>query len=483
MLSSDLFFISFIMYFVSFFFYILALSKERFDQRYGIRLSFLAFIIHTTGLIVRYYEAGIIELNTIIESTKKTLTDIDKLKIMLSHPPFTNFYESMIFVLWGIAIVYLLIERKYRFRMISLMGSGLVVVGMGLANLLPDKSITPLIPALRSWWLHLHVTTASLAYGAFLIAATSSLLFLLKAKVPLYKFVSYFLLSLTLIILLLVSFDPLNYNSTLMGLDENGRLRDASISVLLEGMEGHVNIPLKKGSPAIGAISLISIIISFLGASVLFIKRQYEKQISIIISATIFIYLLLLLFSTTGFIIATDKKELANIINYSLLINGITPDKITDMQINIMPPYKIGINSNPYQFTILTLFFLFSLFLLYISYRYETFIERLPDTSKIDLISYRTILFAFPMMTFVILTGAVWAHFAWGRYWGWDPKETWSLITWLIYAFYLHSRHVLRWGRQRSAIIAVIGFAVVIFTYIGVNLGLTGSGLHVYGSR
>lgn len=483
MLSSDLFFLSFLIYFLSFVFYILELSREKSDKGYGFKLSFFALVIHTTGLIVRYFEAGIIELNTIIEANKTTFTNIERLKIMLSHPPFTNLYESMIFVIWGIAIVYIIIEQKYRFKIVSLMGSGLVVVGMGLTNLLPDKSITPLIPALKSWWLHLHVITASFAYGAFLIAAITSLLFLLKERIPLYKFLFYYLLLLILVILLLVSFDPLNYNSILMGLDENGKLRNASISILLENSKGHINILLKKGAPAIGAISLISIITSFVGAATVLIKRKYEKQICIIISAILFIYLLLLILGTTEAVIAADKKELAEIINHSLLINGVSPDRIVNMQLNIMPPYKISLSSNPYQFAILSLFFLFSLFMLYLSYRYETFIQRLLDTTKIDTISYRLILFAFPMMTFVILTGAVWAHFAWGRYWGWDPKETWSLITWLIYAFYLHSRHVLKWGKQSSAIIAVIGFAVVIFTYIGVNLGLTGAGLHVYGSQ
>ncbi|MBI5399648.1 c-type cytochrome biogenesis protein CcsB [Candidatus Saganbacteria bacterium] len=105
-------------------------------------------------------------------------------------------------------------------------------------------------------------------------------------------------------------------------------------------------------------------------------------------------------------------------------------------------------------------------------------IERLPATKKLDELTYQLIAFAMPFMTLVIITGAVWAEEAWGRYWSWDPKETWSLITWLIYLGYLHARLVLRWKGRPAAWLAVIGFLAVIFTYLGVNLLL--SGLHSY---
>ncbi|MFA6032717.1 MAG: cytochrome c biogenesis protein CcsA [Myxococcota bacterium] len=120
-------------------------------------------------------------------------------------------------------------------------------------------------------------------------------------------------------------------------------------------------------------------------------------------------------------------------------------------------------------------------FQMFVTLRNASLVASLPDKKSLDGSAYRVTLFAFPMMTLIIVTGAVWAHFAWGRYWGWDPKETWSLITWFLYAFYLHARITHGWTGRRSAIISVIGFAVVVFTYLGVNLGLTGSGLHVYG--
>src|SRR5437879_11897347 len=78
--------------------------------------------------------------------------------------------------------------------------------------------------------------------------------------------------------------------------------------------------------------------------------------------------------------------------------------------------------------------------------------------------------------------GGMWANEAWGRFWGCDPKETWALITWVVYAGYLHTRITLGWAGKRPAAIAVFAFAVVVFTFMGVNLGLTGEGLHTYGS-
>jgi len=106
--------------------------------------------------------------------------------------------------------------------------------------------------------------------------------------------------------------------------------------------------------------------------------------------------------------------------------------------------------------------------------------ERLPDLGLLDTLTYSTIAFAFPFMVLVLVTGAIWAQKAWGTYWQWDPKETWALITTLFYAGYLHARQFTRWRGLRSAWLAAIGFLVVIFTYLGVNLLL--SGLHSYAS-
>lgn len=102
----------------------------------------------------------------------------------------------------------------------------------------------------------------------------------------------------------------------------------------------------------------------------------------------------------------------------------------------------------------------------------------LPTLAELDQIANRSIAFAMPFLTLLIITGAVWAEYAWGTYWRWDPKETWSLITWLVYAMYLHGRVAYGWQGKKAMKWAIFGFLVVLFTFIGVNLLLPG--LHSY---
>jgi cytochrome c-type biogenesis protein CcsB len=106
------------------------------------------------------------------------------------------------------------------------------------------------------------------------------------------------------------------------------------------------------------------------------------------------------------------------------------------------------------------------------------YLSRLPNSRNIDLIAYRFLAFAFPLWTFTVIAGAIWAEYAWGRYWGWDPKETWALVTWVIYAGYLHARSTAGWRGTRAAVIAIIGLASFWFNFIGINLLV--SGLHSY---
>lgn len=100
----------------------------------------------------------------------------------------------------------------------------------------------------------------------------------------------------------------------------------------------------------------------------------------------------------------------------------------------------------------------------------------------LDEVTYKSIAIGFPIFTLGgLIFGAIWADQAWGVYWSWDPKETWSLITWWVYAFFLHARMLRGWRGHKISVVAVIGFVAVIFTYLGVNLLL--SGLHAYGSQ
>jgi cytochrome c-type biogenesis protein CcsB len=106
-------------------------------------------------------------------------------------------------------------------------------------------------------------------------------------------------------------------------------------------------------------------------------------------------------------------------------------------------------------------------------------LDFLPSSELLDEVGYKTIAIGFPLLTIGIITGAFWANVAWGTYWSWDPKETWSLIVWLIYAAYLHARITKGWRGKKAALLSIVGFSATLFCYLGVNLIL--SGLHSYG--
>ncbi|MEW2296828.1 c-type cytochrome biogenesis protein CcsB [Streptomyces sp. NPDC006743] len=108
----------------------------------------------------------------------------------------------------------------------------------------------------------------------------------------------------------------------------------------------------------------------------------------------------------------------------------------------------------------------------------KSVLERLPSAASLDKFAYRINAAVFPLWTFTIIAGAIWAESAWGRYWGWDPKETWAFITWVAYACYLHARSTAGWKGRKAAYIALIAFACFLFNYYGVNIFV--SGKHSY---
>jgi cytochrome c-type biogenesis protein CcsB len=110
--------------------------------------------------------------------------------------------------------------------------------------------------------------------------------------------------------------------------------------------------------------------------------------------------------------------------------------------------------------------------------RISRLLDLLPPSRTLDMLAFRTAAFGFPIWTFAIIAGAIWAQSAWGRYWGWDPKETWSFIVWVVFAAYLHARATAGWRGRRAAYISLVGFAAMLFNFYVVNTWIVG--LHSY---
>ncbi len=176
------------------------------------------------------------------------------------------------------------------------------------------------------------------------------------------------------------------------------------------------------------------------------------------------------------------------IVSIAMAYASLSDDVATEIQ-----PLVPALQSNWLTYHVMTCFIAYSAFavsfgssIVYLikswtpSNEKNTKEELLPSLKILDEIIYKTIAIGFLLLGVGIITGAVWANYAWGTYWSWDPKETWSLITWFIYAAFIHARLTRGWRGKKAAIISIIGFSCVLFTFLGVNYLL--SGLHSYAS-
>lgn len=279
--------------------------------------------------------------------------------------PLSNLYESLFFLVWGITTIHLIAENMSGSRLV---GVATAPVAMGItafaALTLPSEmqSAAPLVPALKSNWLMMHVSVMMLSYAALIVGALLAIAFLVVTR------------------------------------GQNVELRGSSVGT--GGYRNnHYRLQRAGDVPNQGA--------------------------------------------------QVEETQTAPLISRNSGGNTAVLDLVTTQ-----PPQKIN-QAQPLS------------------------PQRLSLADTLDNISYRVIGLGFPLLTIGIIAGAVWANEAWGSYWSWDPKETWALITWLVFAAYLHARITRGWKGRRPAILAATGFVVVWICYLGVNL--LGKGLHSYG--
>lgn len=364
------------------------------------------------------------------------------------HPPFASIYEMLLSFVWTLAVLTLIAEKKYGVKVIGTVTMPVAIVGVVLMQLLRTE-VRPLVPALQSTWLHVHVTLAMLAYAACALSFALAMMFLIQDAVKTETFL--FATSL---------FTIGTYAGILTRFEKWGGL-----SVVAWDAKQHSEVFLARGVRLYVTIPdlgwLIVVVLAAVAAPlVLSLYARWKKEDSFITVANraVFVGILLQTLALVFFLLRARDGRYP-----SLDADGLFPTSLA---------------ASPFILSGLVGGIFVSLLYLLLLWRREDLERLLPDAATLDRITYKTIAIAFPLLTLMIAAGAYWANRTWGSYWNWDPKETWAAITWLVYAGYLHMRITRGWRGRRAAYFAILGFAVVMFTFFGVTYLLPG--LHAY---
>jgi ABC-type transport system involved in cytochrome c biogenesis permease subunit len=410
-LSSMFLLIAFILYCFSFIFFVLNVTGRRQEKQadgrrdtrgvIGFVLSVAGLACHLIFFFTRWIAAG--------------------------HVPTSNMFEFMTFLGMMTSAAFIVIYLIYRKPILGAFAMPVALVIIAYASVFPQE-IQPLIPALQSYWLKIHVTTAAAGEAFFAIGFAAGLMYLLRT---------------------------VNY-------------RESTTT----------NIREKRGVEL--TLFVVLMILSFVFAVFFFKGVGYEAQ-----------------FSRDVVTIDKDGKAFNTVEKVSYVLPPIvmpsnsrvdTMDSFLGISEPLLeaPSWMKGVNAgrklNTVIWTFLIALVIYGLSRLALRKPLGEAIQPLLDgidPEDLDEISYRTIAIGFPVFTLgALIFAMIWAAEAWGRFWGWDPKEVWALITWLFYAAYLHLRLSRGWLGRRSAWMTVIGFIIVMFTLIGVNLII--AGLHSY---
>ena len=364
------------------------------------------------------------------------------------HPPFASLYEMLLSFVWTVALLTLVCERKYKVKIIGSVTMPLAVVGVILMQLLPSE-VRPLVPALQSTWLHIHVTLAMLAYAACAMSFALAMMFLIKDNMKTETFLASTSAMVTAIyISMMVRFERWGGFSVIAWNPQEKQ------EVFLSP-----KVRLFLTIPDLGWIFVIALIAAATPL-VLYAISKTRKDESLMGFANQAIFVSILLQAVAlGALIFKVKT-------------GVFTSPDAD------GVFVSDLAASPFILAGLIGGILMSLLYLLLLWRRADLERLLPTADSLDKLIYKTIGIGFPLLTLMIAAGAYWANRTWGSYWSWDPKETWAAITWLVYAGYLHMRITRGWRGRRAAYFAILGFAVVMFTFFGVTYLLPG--LHAY---
>ncbi|HEX8774922.1 MAG TPA: cytochrome c biogenesis protein CcsA [Pyrinomonadaceae bacterium] len=408
--------------------------------------------------------------------------------------PFANLYDLSLAFAFGAGITTLLIAHRKSFRSLGAVTLPMASLILLLARFIGDEFID-LPPILDSYWRPIHVGIASLSYGVALVCFAVAVLYLLKDGVKTETMAiwsSIFALAVLATVSKYSVFTSLTYSASTFLQTATGGRRPIPL---------RVDIPWVGPMLALAGLLLVGTIIAF---GIYLSKNDLKARawghrllkLSLVVQAAAIAFLVSQIKTLTDIGPRIQQKLAADPLGYERLgrwmaeQEGMKPEQIAALPVGRLEEVArqfvaqsgsklfLSLNANPVELAALITAFAATLFVIIFSFRTERLRASLPSREKLDSLMYKTASVAFAMLAMLLITGAVWANESWGRYWGWDSKETGALVAWLTYAAFLHTRISRGWSGRSSAYFALIGFLLVIFTYLGVSYLLPG--LHSY---
>jgi len=370
--------------------------------------------------------------------------------VTAGHAPLSGIYEMVLVFSWAVVVLHEVADWKLDIPFLGAITLPVATLAIILLQVLPGE-IRPLVPALQSTWLQIHVTLAMLSYAGFTISFALALLFLIKDRVSARTFLSW------TCGLIAAIYGAIVLSSV-----------DSSFAFLLPAWDAGAQekVMVAPKEPLLVSISALGwpfVIVLALAATALIFNlvssynekpgrwENWAKRLflaSVFGQALAFALLLVKVHSGPYFVPQVGQSFGVHLAASPFLLAGIVCGLFASLAWEVL------------------------------NGKYDSIASSLPLRDTLDALIYKTVAVSFPLLTLMIIAGAYWANRTWGSYWSWDPKEDWALITWLTYAGYLHMRLTRGWRGRRSAYFAIIGFAIVMFTFFGVTYLLPG--LHAY---
>jgi cytochrome c-type biogenesis protein CcsB len=410
--------------------------------------------------------------------------------------PFANLYDLSLAFAFGAGITTLIFAKRKNFQVLAAFTLPLAALILTLARFIGPEFID-LPPVLDSYWRPIHVGVASLSYGVALVCFAVAVIYLLKdnARVEaMAVWASVFAIGVIASVSKFSVLTGLIYRAGLFIPNPTTGAKPISMPFRLE-------IPYVGVSLAITAALLAAVIVSFL----LYLYRDNQaakKAGHILLKLALVTQLISIAFLVSGIKTTTDvypklQTQIAKDPAQYLLAGkaiaerqqmsaqefaALTPTQFEQVGKNSLQnsgdKLFLSLNTNPVEVAGLITALAGIFFVILFSIRTDKLRERLPSMDSLDSLMYKTACLAFAGLAMLLITGAIWANESWGRPWGFDSKETGALIAWLTYAAFIHTRISRGWKGRSSAYFAIIGFLLVIFTYLGVSYLLPG--LHSY---